>query len=992
MECHLAAGNYARALAVAPADGQEIWRPWAYFRLGMYRSVVSLPTRPWEEQYLETQLLPSLFSLAACGERERLEEVIRLTPWRAVRPALKLAVAKYLSLYVPEVAVRLLQGVNWEESPAAYLLVLARAGRSDQVQGLLEGSREWQCVPVLRLFDSVFGTSAPEQHVRSFNSVLVSYGLQPVALIDENQPFSVANIQPCTRIQAYSGPPVSVIMTTFNSAGCVGSAIESVLAQSYTNLELIIVDDGSSDETPAVLESYRRRDPRVTVVPLERNCGTYCAKSVGLRYAHGDFVTCMDSDDWSHPLKIERQIAPLLRDPGLVATMSGCVVSHDDGKTDIWNGSELLLLNHSSVLFRRQQVLSDTGAWDAGVRVSADSEFIHRLRLVYGAAAIEYVPEPLSLISRRAGTLTQTRDGAGFGQGCFPPWRLHYFESYNRWHIDCYGKGELPKVNSDLVHWIHHRPFPVHEKIRVRSSPHVCAVALSARMQAAAESYVAEESFARALVMAKNILASMTEGRGEAALPAWYPWASFRLGMYSTTATFVTGLCDNRYLERQLLPCSVALAAIGDTAAARALIDQAPWDRLPQSLPAALAKHLSSYDPGEALRLLDLAGSEVSPVIHILVLLRAGQFQRARQSFKRALAAGRIGEFSALCLFGTIVDADTSNDRLHWLNRVYDAYALGPLRLRDDGQPLNPTNVETSSAPTVFDGPLVSVLMTTFNVESRVSAAIESILSQSYRNVELIVVDDRSTDRTPDIIRQYSDRDARVSFIQLKRNVGTYGAKSLGLKYAKGEFVTCMDADDWSHPLKLEWQTRPLLDDPSLIATTSNWIRLSDFGEVDIVERVDLVNLNYSSLLFRRNRVVSEIGGWDCCARTGADVEIIRRMHIVYGPESIRHVPAPLSLGARRGDSLTMARDGTGFVGNVFPVELLKYIEAFNCWHMDMLRTGRLPKLPVDMCEWIDNHAFIFPSVLFAERDDLLSVASGIYLPCAEAGESPGEK
>jgi glycosyltransferase involved in cell wall biosynthesis len=296
------------------------------------------------------------------------------------------------------------------------------------------------------------------------------------------------------------------------------------------------------------------------------------------------------------------------------------------------------------------------------------------------------------------------------------------------------------------------------------------------------------------------------------------------------------------------------------------------------------------------------------------------------------------------------------------------------LGLCREQEPLNPCNVRAIEPGAWFEGPLVSVLMTTFNVAGRVPAAIDSILRQSYRPLELIVVDDSSTDDTVHEIEKLARKDPRVRLLQLDRNVGTYCAKSVALAHAHGDFITCMDADDWSHPLKLELQIKPLLEDESLAASTSSCIRISDSGVVDTRQGVHLEHLNYSSLLFRREKMLSEIGGWDACARTAADTEFIWRINLAYGPRAIHHVPGVLSLVSHRGDSLTMADDGTGFVGDCFPREILRYIEAFNRWHIDTLRSGRLPRIGRDLAAWAENHPFRFSSSAFSATHDVIDV------------------
>ncbi|MHC0552930.1 glycosyltransferase family 2 protein [Salinicoccus sp. CNSTN-B1] len=100
-------------------------------------------------------------------------------------------------------------------------------------------------------------------------------------------------------------------------------AIESILGQTWQNLELLIVDDCSPDDTKAIAEEYAARDPRVRVLSTPRNSGPYVARNIALEAADGEFVTVNDADDWSHSQKIEVQARHLMDHPKVVANTSG---------------------------------------------------------------------------------------------------------------------------------------------------------------------------------------------------------------------------------------------------------------------------------------------------------------------------------------------------------------------------------------------------------------------------------------------------------------------------------------------------------------------------------------------------------------------------------------------------------------------------------------------------------------------------------------------
>jgi glycosyltransferase involved in cell wall biosynthesis len=101
-------------------------------------------------------------------------------------------------------------------------------------------------------------------------------------------------------------PRVSVVLPTFNRASLLPRAIESVLGQTFRDLELIVVDDCSTDDTPRVVEQYAGN--RVSFIRLERNLGAAAARNVAIRLAVGELVAFQDSDDEWLPEKLERHI------------------------------------------------------------------------------------------------------------------------------------------------------------------------------------------------------------------------------------------------------------------------------------------------------------------------------------------------------------------------------------------------------------------------------------------------------------------------------------------------------------------------------------------------------------------------------------------------------------------------------------------------------------------------------------------------------------
>jgi glycosyltransferase involved in cell wall biosynthesis len=104
-------------------------------------------------------------------------------------------------------------------------------------------------------------------------------------------------------------PEVSVILPTYNRAGTLGRAIASVLAQTFKDFELIIIDDGSTDRTSPVVESFP--DARIQAIRWPDNRGAACARNHGIQLARGRLIAFQDSDDAWRPEKLARQVAVL---------------------------------------------------------------------------------------------------------------------------------------------------------------------------------------------------------------------------------------------------------------------------------------------------------------------------------------------------------------------------------------------------------------------------------------------------------------------------------------------------------------------------------------------------------------------------------------------------------------------------------------------------------------------------------------------------------
>jgi glycosyltransferase involved in cell wall biosynthesis len=256
--------------------------------------------------------------------------------------------------------------------------------------------------------------------------------------------------------------------------------------------------------------------------------------------------------------------------------------------------------------------------------------------------------------------------------------------------------------------------------------------------------------------------------------------------------------------------------------------------------------------------------------------------------------------------------------------------------------------------------------MTAHNTSAYISSAIESLREQSYQNIEIVVIDDFSTDDTPNIVQEIALRDSRVRYYRLPRNLGTFAAKTVGFEHARGDFVMCHDSDDWSHPEHIAMQIAPLLQNDKLIATASHWVRVGENGGYYAYSVYPLLRLNRTSLLFRKDIVQKNMDLWDI-VRTGADSEFYARMKLVFGHHAIRQIKMPLILGAHRENSLMTAAD-TGYNSQGISAERLAYWEAWTHWHIKKLRQKEKPAM-INLWQENAKRPFDVPAKIYVSPD-----------------------
>jgi len=175
---------------------------------------------------------------------------------------------------------------------------------------------------------------------------------------------------------------ISVILPVYNSAGTIEESVSSVLKQTYDNLELIIVDDASADNTGGICRLLSERDSRIRIITNLSNCGTLKARIRAASEAKSEWIAFIDADDRWHPQKLEKQLA--LRDSSgsdLVYTASAFIdgsgrpydwIMHVPGDVSYRQLLKQNIISNSSVLIRRRDYIRYSPPEDNTVNMHED--------------------------------------------------------------------------------------------------------------------------------------------------------------------------------------------------------------------------------------------------------------------------------------------------------------------------------------------------------------------------------------------------------------------------------------------------------------------------------------------------------------------------------------------------------------------------------------------------------------------------------------------
>jgi hypothetical protein len=280
----------------------------------------------------------------------------------------------------------------------------------------------------------------------AFNAPFIARGLDPMRFEATDSPFDTVRTD--APAGSVDGPLISIVMPVWSPGESLITATRSILEQTWGSLEIILVDDHSPAGFEDVFARATALDDRVSYHRMPVNGGAYRARNHGLTLAKGDFVGIQDGDDWSHPRRLERQMAEFA-DPKVVATLSKAIRLHTD--LFITRVGSLAFAHSAPSLLMKRHVLDALGPFDL-MRKGADTEYIERIAVVFGRDSIVNLKMPLSLYQLTGGSLSRE----DFRPSWHRPARATYHSAFRHWHAKI-AAGEVSPRTPDADG---HRAFP----------------------------------------------------------------------------------------------------------------------------------------------------------------------------------------------------------------------------------------------------------------------------------------------------------------------------------------------------------------------------------------------------------------------------------------------------------------------------------------------------------------------------------------------------
>jgi|GEM_PF-6768378 len=400
------------------------------------------------------------------------------------------------------------------------------------------------------------------------------------------------------------------------------------------------------------------------------------------------------------------------------------------------------------------------------------------------------------------------------------------------------------------------------------------------------------------------------------------------------------------------------------------MVAGADYRHKPESIGSAALPQAISVQVGQTPLALS---SSPKPMKSSIIWQASQMMDQGRIEEGIAFAKENAREFIRPAINLLMANRAITDEKL-WLesvNEYFRQFNISPLALTS-GNDARFLRLHSESNERYEAGPLISVIMPAFNSCNTIAHSINSILNQTWRNIELVVVDDASDDSTWSIVQGLAARDKRMKIFRNARNVGPYVSKNLALQFCKGQYITGHDADDWAHPDRLARQVGDLLrSDGQLKGNMARMIRMMENGKFvhfakegktsdDGVLRDAAISCMFELEFFKKH-----LGYWDC-VRFGADSELISRAQKVMQDRFVKVRHMTMICLDNEGSLTNDPIHGVSKVTGISPTRKF-YRDQWTAWHANVDPLDAVLPFP-----YATDRKFAVPEAAAVLVDDIL--------------------
>jgi glycosyltransferase involved in cell wall biosynthesis len=720
---------------------------------------------------------------------------------------------------------------------------------------------------------------------------------------------------------------LSVIVPVFNTGQYLEKCLQSILNQTEASLEIIVINDGSSDNSLDIIERMMKEDKRIVLINNQKpsgNPGT--PRNQGIAIANGKYLGFVDSDDWVDPDFFACLLAVIEKGDLDIAFAAGYTNHRDAESEAVTYDARHFSLADSEVHGYHQSF----AIWDKVYRTSGIKS--HSIELGETKAAVD-VPFILKAyyFLKKAG-FADTRGyhyrrespssvTVNFRKSSNCDFEIQAFKDMENWCLDTGVASQYQnlikfrKVSSyiytlSVISTDEFRAF--FSKIKLELS--AIDSALIANLSRQLKKLPTFEKF-KAITTgdAESFLKAYRADPPQAVLPVSAPAKIIQtVHTGSALAPKSNNVVEDLYVKLMGLGFtdlplaeleSIANGASANTDRVKAFHILALWYMSKKNRADYLTalKHLKH---ASAIEGTTSPSSELSTAT-LICHFHLGEHPEAKKLVSKLEA---VNGLTPDALLAWVNFQPTPEARIGVINRVLAHYKIPELSLRTDSEASTYDRLQVAGTlDAVLDGPKVTVLVAAYEAAATLPTTLRSLQQQTWKNLEIIVLDDHSPSLdTVSVAERFAQEDSRIKVVWMPKNGGAYVARNYGLEMASGEFVTLNDADDWSHPLKIETQVRFLLSAPNVVGCTSQQARATPCMSFHRFRgRGVLISNNVSSFMFHRALVMESVGFWDS-VRFGADSEYLSRIQAFFGKEAIAQLKTgPLSFQRDSEEAIT---------------------------------------------------------------------------------------